>query len=76
TCQCIFSLFFPDFLAIFGNVHRPCKQYPNIITNSECHEKLYQKNQVYFLKLGPQIPRDTGRKCSSHLTRLKDFLAV
>jgi hypothetical protein len=35
-----------------------------------------KKTKFFFLKLGPQIPRDTGRKCSSHVTRLKDFLAV
>ena len=39
----LFFSFFPDFLAIFtsittlGNVHRPCKQYPNIVTNSLHH---------------------------------------
>ena len=38
-----FSLFFSLFLAIFalltifGNVHRPCKQYPNIVNNSLHH---------------------------------------
>ena len=38
TSCLLFFLIFPDFLIIFalitilGNVHRPCKQYPNIIT--------------------------------------------
>ncbi|KIJ99814.1 hypothetical protein K443DRAFT_101506 [Laccaria amethystina LaAM-08-1] len=38
-----FFSFFPDFLTIFalltifGNVHRPCKQYPNIVNNSVHH---------------------------------------
>ena len=39
----LFFSFFSDFLAIFtlltifGNVHRPCKQYPNIVNNSLHH---------------------------------------
>ena len=39
----LFFSFFPDVLAIFmlittlGNVHRPYKQYPNIVTNSLHH---------------------------------------
>ncbi|KIK03563.1 hypothetical protein K443DRAFT_95050, partial [Laccaria amethystina LaAM-08-1] len=59
------SVYFPpfisDFLAIFawitifGNMHRPCKQYPNI-TNSECHEKTVPEKPSFFLKPGPQIP--------------------
>ena len=39
----LFFSFFSDFLAIFalltifGNVQRPCKQYPNIVNNSRHH---------------------------------------
>ena len=39
----LFFSFFSHFLAIFtllnifGNVHRPCKQYPNIVNNSLYH---------------------------------------
>ena len=39
----LFFSFFSDFLAIFalltifGNVHRPCKQHPNIVNNSLPH---------------------------------------
>ena len=39
----LFLLILPDFLiifvliTIFGNVHRPCKQYSNIVDNSLHH---------------------------------------
>jgi hypothetical protein len=59
----VFSPFFSDFLAIFGeitifgNVHRPCKQYPNIITNGECHEKTVPEKPSFFFETGtPDTP--------------------
>ena len=46
-------LFFSDFLAIstlltiFGNVHRPCKQYPSTV-NSSLHCVFFLKNSPWF----------------------------
>ena len=48
----LFLLSFPDFLiifvfiTIFGNVHRPCKQYPSIANNSLHH--VYSSSPEFF----------------------------
>ena len=39
-------------------------------------EKTAPKKPIFFLKLGPQIPRDTGRIYPGHVTRPKYILPV
>ena len=52
-CLLFFSFFSPDFvtifalITIFGNAHRPCKHYPNIVHNSLHH--VYSFFPLFFL---------------------------